>query len=480
MKRQLIFPIYEKYHEYLKDESRLSGKADSISFPENEEEILEVVNKMRESNKRITIQGGKTGIAGGAVPFDGHIMNLSNMNRVNEFIKSDDGSYFLRVEPGITLAELKKAVRKLDSKSELFWPVDPTEQTATVGGAAACNAKGICSLMYGDSKKYIEAARVALYDGTVKEIKRGENKISIFENERDLLELYLGSEGIYGILTELTLKLQPKPFEEWGISFFFNNKEDVFSFIDSLMERNLKNEGAGIAAVEYIDRAAINLIEERKNVNTKLKELPDVEMGVEAMVYIEIHGTDETAVEEIAEILMELAESCNSNPDKAWAVSGESEIEKLRTFRHAAAECANLFIDKMSMADPRITKLGTDMSLEGESFKTVIERYETGIENEGLRACIFGHATGNHLHVNLLPENYEEYKKGIELIGKWAEEISLKSGKVINEHGVGKLKKQIFLQNISEEYLQELTKLKHTLDPIGLWNPGNVLDRLPD
>ena len=475
MERKLIYPIEEKYEEYLSDESKMVGEADSISFPENEEEILEIITRMKESNTQITIQGGKTGIVGCAVPSRGHILNLSNMNKVKEFIKTDAGDFLLKVEPGITLLELKKAIKRLKNKEELFWPPDPTETSATVGGIAACGAKGICSYLYGDCRKYIEGARIIQSTGSLKEIKRGEETILFLGLEKDLLDIHLGGEGMFGILTELTLKLMPKPIEVWGISFFFQEKEDAFTFIDDLKKKEFPIDGASIAAAEYIDRATIDAIEEKKEVMTKLKELPDIDSDIAAMIYIEIHGVEEEPVEEIAEILMELAMNHNSDPDRAWAVSGETEIEKMRVFRHAAAEAANLFIEKMRLSEPRITKLGTDMGLENEDFKSVITRYEEDIEKAKLKACIFGHVYGNHMHVNILPKSYGEYEKGRRLIDKWAKEIAEKRGKIVMEHGVGKLKKSMFLKTASKDYIEEIKKLKDTYDGARMWNPDNML-----
>jgi D-lactate dehydrogenase (cytochrome) len=476
MERQLIYTIEDKYQEYLSDESKFIGKAESISFPESEEEILEIIYKMKKNNVQITVQGGKTGIAGCAVPSKGHILNVSNMNKVKEFIKTDKGDAFLKVEPGIRLLELKKVIKKLKSEEELFWPPDPTEPSATVGGIASCNAKGICSYLYGDSRKYIVGARIIHSDGTIKDIKRGETIIPFLDYKKDLLDLYLGGEGMFGVLTELTLKLQTKPKELWGISFFFENKEDAFTFIDHVIKEDLQNEEARMAAVEYMDRATLDVIEEKKEFMTKLKELPDVDSEISAMVYIEIHGREEVGVEEIAEKLMELAINHNSDPDKAWAVSGETEIDKMRTFRHAAAECVNLFIEKIRQKEPSITKLGTDMSLQGVTFESTIKKYEADIKKEGLRACIFGHACGIQLHVNLLPENNDQYEKGRYLFEKWAIEIAKNKGKVVTEHGVGKLKKNMFCLTAKEDYINEIKRLKSIYDSIKMWNPGNMID----
>jgi D-lactate dehydrogenase (cytochrome) len=475
MGRQLILPINERYQDYLSDESRMVGKADSISFPETEEEILEIIARMRESDTQVTIQGGKTGIVGAAVPLRGHILNLSNMKQVKEFIRTSDGNYLLKVEPGVSLLELKKAIKRLNEEEELFWPPDPTESSATVGGVASCGAKGMCSYLYGDTRKYIEQIRVVHSDGTVREIKRGETVIPFLGREKDLIDIYLGSQGMFGILTELVLKLQPRPTEEWGLGFFFNSKEDVFSFVDDLMKKDFRHEGASVAAIEYMDRASIDVIEERKEGMTKIKELPSIDPIFCAMVYIEIHGTKEAEVMEIAEALMEIAMGHNSDPDKAWAVSEETGVEKLRDFRHAAAESVNFLIESIRQKEPRITKLATDMSLEEASFKSVVKKYEEDIDKADLKACIFGHIGGNHLHVNILPGNYEEYKRGTALIEKWTKEIVEKHGKISNEHGIGKLKRDIFLKTASKDYLEEIRRLKNTYDAVGMWNPGNMI-----
>ncbi len=130
----------ETYHEYLKDESKMRGAADSISFPESEAQIGSILQVMREKRMPVTIQGGKTGVVGSAVPSKGHIMNLSHMNQVKSFCIAEGGEAFLKVEPGITLNELRKAIDRLATPEAFFWPPDPSESTATVGGIASTDA----------------------------------------------------------------------------------------------------------------------------------------------------------------------------------------------------------------------------------------------------------------------------------------------------------------------------------------------------
>ena len=132
-----------------------------------------------------------------------------------------------------------------------------------------------------------------------------------------------------------------------------------------------------------------------------------------------------------------------SDPGCVWATSGETEVEKMKAFRHAAAETTNLFIEEMRLKEKRITKLGTDMSLANQDFITVLHMYREGLREKGLYGCIFGHIGDNHLHVNILPKDYEEYERGVTLIRTWAEQTKSKGGQIICEHGIGKLKKKI-------------------------------------
>lgn len=458
---QIIFPMSEKYQEYLIDESKYTGEAQSISFPESEEEILLILEEMKKQKMKITIQGGKTGITGGSVPNGGHILNVSRMNRVKDSWLCKDGTGRIAVEPGLNLIDLKKEITVRFRKENLFWPVEPTESSATIGGIAAVGAQGITRLLYGDSRKYV--AGLKAIDGNGRRIEL---------TEKEELDAFLGKEGITGVITELTLILIRCPEEVWGILFFFEDETGAMRFIEELKGTHGTCADGRLASVEYLDQKVLSMIGERKNTMNKIRELPDIEPGVGGAVYIEIHGTEE-GIEQTAEMLMELAAEHGSDPDTAWAVSGEMEVEKLHAFRHAAPETCNLFIEEAHQRDSRITKLGTDMRTEGRGLAELIGGYREDLKTAGLKGCVFGHALENHFHINLLPESYEEYTEGIRLIRQWAKAAVKEKGRVFEEHGVGKLKSRI-LEGIQETYLKEQGKaVKAVYDPEGIFNPGN-------
>ena len=171
---------------------------------------------------------------------------------------------------------------------------------------------------------------------------------------------------------------------------------------------------------------------------------------------------------------MESAIICNSDPDEAWAVSGETDVEKLRAFRHGAAETSNLYIEKVRRDDKRITKLGTDMIVSNLTFSRVLADIQEELDDAGLKGCVFGHALENHLHVNILPECYGDYEKGIGLIRKWAAEVNGQHGEIVGEHGIGKLKQRILGDLISGQYIELCRELKSEFDKENIWNRGNI------
>ena len=471
--RQLIYPMKEQYEEFLIDESKFSGYADSISFPESAEEMQEVLQELKKERVPVTIQGGKTGITGAGIPRGGHVMNLSHMNKVKDSVLLEDGTGLITVEPGINLIDLGKEIAARFRKTPLFWPPDPTESSATAGGIAATNAQGICRLLYGPSRDYIASLKLMNSDGEMMLIEKGQKLTLASGREIDRMDAVLGKEGITGAICELTLKLIPKPQSQWGIAFFFGSSEDAGRFVDILRLDMPQCEHAKVAAVEYIDRMAMNLIEEHKATMTKIKELPDIGEETQSMVYIELHG-DEEEIEILAESLMESAMVCNSDPEEAWAVSGETDVEKMHAFRHGAAETSNLYIEKARQMDARITKLGTDMTISGTPFSDILSYVEKELHDAGLKGSVFGHAMENHLHVNILPENYEEYEAGIQLIRRWALQESEHQGKVVGEHGIGKLKLEILDGFVPERYTGLCKELKRQLDKDSLWNNGNI------
>ena len=150
-----IKPFSDEFEEYGRDESRTSGEASSISFPTTEDEVRAILRKLHAEHVPITVQGARTGLAAGAVPHGGHILNTSRMDRYLGLRRDEQGRFLLRVEPGVVLSELRKqlgkkalptvgwdqasleAYEEFQAAPEQFFPTDPTEASACLGGMAA-------------------------------------------------------------------------------------------------------------------------------------------------------------------------------------------------------------------------------------------------------------------------------------------------------------------------------------------------------
>jgi D-lactate dehydrogenase (cytochrome) len=217
------------------------------------------------------------------------------------------------------------------------------------------------------------------------------------------------------------------------------------------------------------------LIQQNKKNLSTIKELPDVPEDTVGLVYVEIHGFQEEQVEVIADDLLSLSTKWHNDPESSWALLGETDVKKLKAFRHAAPEIVNLVLEKAHLQDKRITKLSTDMKCDGVSLRSVITKYESDLLAADLKACIFGHIEGNHLHINIIPEDFDQYQKGKAVLEKWAKNVANQNGRVITEHGIGKLKKEIFLTNTNPAIIQSIKQFKKDFDPPFMWNRGNIL-----
>ncbi|MBO5666711.1 MAG: FAD-binding oxidoreductase [Firmicutes bacterium] len=186
----LIKHMNEDFEMYLRDESRTVGHAERIAFPDSEEDIKEVMKECYKTGEKVTVQGGRTGIAAAAVPYSGCILNLSKMNRVLGMRKDEEG-YYLTVQPGVVLSELRKMIvsknfsmKGWSEESQAVWAEfkkdgawffspDPTETSATIGGMVNCNASGARSFLYGPTRNHVTAVTMVLADSRTITAKRG-------------------------------------------------------------------------------------------------------------------------------------------------------------------------------------------------------------------------------------------------------------------------------------------------------------------
>ena len=533
MIENLIISFTSEHEDYLRDESRRVGEAKSISFPKNENEIVKILKLLEMVKIEVTVQGARTGIAAGAVPQGGHVLNLSKMNKLKGLrFNEKNGCFYLKLEPGVLLSELREvltskrfetgnwskesveAVNLLKASGKYFFPPDPTETSASIGGMVSCNASGACSFKYGPTRGYIEYLNIILIDGAMLKIKRGDQcareryfhiqrlpsgvtingiipsyKIPNVKNASgfhadtgmDLIDLFIGSEGTLGIITEIEVKLIPEPKFKYGITGFFPCETAALRFIKEIRkdkEEMIFNKAEEViykpAAIEFFNSNALKLLKYQKTINPAFNKLLEIKSKYNTAVYIEYHGDNKEVVLSRLIQCAEIMTLCEGDEEDTWVATNVQDMEKLHFFRHSTPEAVNLLIDNRRKIYPELTKLGTDMAVPNEFLESVMEMYNKGIVESGLEAVMFGHIGDNHIHVNIVPRNMEEYFTGKKLYSYWASRVIEMGGTVSAEHGIGKLKTSLLLEMYGLKGITEMKELKTLFDPDMRLNRGNL------
>jgi len=480
-----------EYEDYLRDESRRVGSADSISFPTSEAEVVEIVKAVRAQGGMITTQGARTGIVAGAVPQGGHILNLSRMNRIGEV---RDAS--ITVEPGAILDNIREAIEN----KGLFFPPDPTETTASIGGMVACNASGALTYHYGPVRNWVQSLRMVLSDGDVIGLKRGQcsaqgrafsltteggrtisGELPTYSlpsvksaagyyvaKDMDMLDLLIGMEGTLGIVTEIELKLIPRPGAINGLTIFLPTEEAALKLVRILREE------LNPVAIEFFNHDALDLLRRMKSESSAFEKIPSLKPEFHTAVYTEFHADTDEEIEEPIMVLMEAIIELGGSDEDTWYATTDRELEPLKAFRHATPEAVNLLIDQRKHDCPELTKLGTDMSVPDEHLELVIAMYDADLAENKLESVMFGHIGNNHVHVNILPHSVEEYEKGKALYLIWAKEIVGWGGSVSAEHGIGKIKVPFLRMMYGDDAIAEMRALRSLFDPASMLNPGDL------
>lgn len=490
---------------YLTDASNMAGgRAERLCVPRSEDEVAEILREANEKGVPVTISGARTGTVGGAIPFGGWVVSLEKLNNI---VGIDRRSKTVVVEPGVILGDLQKAV---DAEG-LFYPPDPTEWSCQIGGTVATNASGARSFRYGATREYVDRIKVVLADGDTVTLRRGNfvadvhgrvvvrtdvgrevvfaaptygrpkvrKNVSGYYNTAplDALDVFIGSEGTLGVVTEIELRLLGKPEGTFSGIVFFPDDADLLAFVDEARSRSLMHRAAGAAVhsgvepasmepviatlIEYFDSNALRFIGER---------FPETPSGMSGAIFFEQETTAEEE-ERIVAAWNELLEGHNADIDRSWFATSEQDRERMRAFRHALPVAVNEFI-----ARHKQRKVGTDMSVPDERFAGFLRFYKQTLDASGIDHVIFGHIGDCHLHANVLPRDEREAEKARHIYGRCIAQAIMLGGCVSAEHGIGKLKRKYLAAMMGERYLSEMAAVKRAFDPKGILGRGNMFD----
>jgi len=490
--------------QYLCDESRLAGgNAHRIFFPETAADVAEIVKYCLTHLTPYTVYGKGTGITGGAVPFGGVVIALEKMKNMEHIsLDRDSGRFFIKTGPCATLSDLKDLLKRKEycefSGHELFYPVDPTEMGASIGGTVATNASGASSFRYGPTRNWVRSLEIVLPDGAIINVKRGEhfadssgmlsvngkrlaipdihmpqckNAAGLYSRPgMDLIDLFIGSEGILGTITGVELWLERK-LPSISVIKFLESESIAFDFVEALR----KSTEFKPVFIEYVDERGMDLLRKKRKNDTSSINIPDIGEDLRTAVFFDLllDGMD---IPMAAEIIGRIENGLGIEDGKSWCAWEDIETERIRAFRHALPETVNTAISEIKKTHPAIHKLGTDLAVPSEKFREMSAFYHGLLDESGLKYVAFGHIGDDHLHINIIPENEDELRKGFDIYKKLAAKAVELKGTVSAEHGIGKIKRNYLIEMYGEKGISEMAGVKSFLDPQWLLNRNNMLE----
>lgn len=471
-------PIF--IQSYLEDSSNLKGGfAEGILLPENQKDVIEIVKEFSDKKTPITISAGTTGTTGGCIPFGGWIIGTERLNKIIDIDKKNKTAI---IQPAVTLENLNFELKK----QGLFYPPDPTETTAFLGGTVATNASGARSFKFGATRNWIRRINVVLSSGEALDIKRGQYKsnslnFSYFNNKNfaipnykmppvkssagyfskpymDLIDLFIGSEGTLGIITEIEIDLLKTLINTFDIICFFTDENDCLSFVQEIKREN------NILTIEFFDSNSLKL----------LRPLyPNIPQNATAAIYLESETNGDITSLYLDNWATKL-ESHKANPEDSWFGINESQKEMFRKFRHNMPELINEEFKKHNTI-----KLASDIAVPDKNFIKMVDFYNKYIQDyqKDLLCVKFGHIGQNHLHVNLVPKNPESIELAKNILLKFIKKAILFEGTPSAEHGIGKTKHIYLKEMYGENGILEMIRIKKYFDHSCILNQGNIFSK---
>lgn len=473
--------------DLLRDESNLRGAwCEEAAWPSNAREASEYVASCAARGLGLTISGGCTGVTGGALPDGGAVLSTRCMTGTGPV---EDGR--ITVSAGTKLDDLR---RLLESSSPgLFFPPDPTEWSATLGGMAATDASGSDSLLYGSARRWIEGVEAVFSSGEVLWTRRGEHVFdgggrcshpllgvltipssphrNLPEKDTagyrlrpgmDLLDLLLGSEGTLCLVTALELRLEPAPAHTLETVLFPGSPDLLWPALGMLAGSSFR-----LRALEMMDDKCLELI--------RRSPLPDgvpPPPGASCAAISRIDACSDSEMDKVLEWLDSLSRDLGIPESRVWAGMDERGNTRIRRFRHQLPEIVNREVSRRAATVPGIFKLGSDSAVgfaKAASFHSEISRL---IDGGGFEGIVFGHAGQGHLHANIIPRDTDEMERARAVMLEIARIAVREGGTVSAEHGLGRIKGHLLVEMHPPEYIEGMSALRRTIDPAGLFNPA--------
>ena len=438
--------------DFSHDEMPIYGKfaPEAVCFPSSTEEVAEVMRICCEECVPVTVRGAGTGLVGGCVPLCGGL--VLSTERMNSILAYDMNNLTVTIQPGVLLRDLAA-----DALAHgLMYPPDPGEKTSTVGGNVSTNAGGMRAVKYGVTRDYVLAMTVVLPSGEVLKLGKAVCKTS---SGYSLLHLMIGSEGTLGVITELTLKLIPKPIMDVSLLLPFEEISAAIASVPAIKLANLEPQ-----SIEFMERDIVESSAEFTGNPVFPTRVNGRDVG--AYILVTLVGGSEAELTAKMDRLAEVAERAGAfDVLVVWTDNLKKDVWAARSAFLTAIEADSKLLDEMDVVVP------VDRIAEFLAFA----RAEA--EKNGLRLRAFGHAGDGNLHIYCCSNELEEaeFKRRCRLaMDSCYKKCDEFQGQVSGEHAIGHAKKDYLRLSAGETAYGLMAAIKQVFDPKGILNPGKV------
>jgi len=430
--------------EYAGDKWFATHQPDAVVLPHNTQSVSDILRFASQHKIPVTARGAGYGYVGGNVPVRGGIvLSLERMNRILEINAKD---FVAVVQPAVITEKLQNAVEK----KKLFYPPDPASRANNfIGGNIATNAGGPRCLKYGVTRDYVLGLEVVLADGRILRLggRTHKNKTGF-----DLVRLFVGSEGLLGVITEATLKLIPLPPFRATLAAGFGSMPQAVHALQAIL-----TAGFLPCALELADQFTLAAAAKY----TKSKRL-----GVcKAHLIVELDG-QETSVRGELPVVERIVR--HFRPQFVDRGLGDAECEKVWQIRRDFS---------FSLRATGLTKLNQDIVVPRGKLEDLFNFAARLQKKFGLQLACFGHAGDGNIHTNIMvdftqPGAKKRSEAALDELFRW---VLGHKGAITGEHGIGLAKKRWWPLAVSKEVRDVHGELKRTLDPKGILNPGKFV-----
>jgi glycolate oxidase len=423
----------------------LARQPEAIVFVESAQQIADILKLANADGFKVVPRGSGTNLSGGTIPTENCVVLVTvKMDRILEI---DPRNLTALVQPGVLTARIDEAA----AAHGLFYPPDPgSMKISTIGGNVAENSGGLRGLKYGVTRDYVLGLEVVLPTG---ELLRCGTKCVKDVAGYSIKDLFIGSEGTLGVVTEILLKLLPRPVARKTMLATYAAMTDAAETVSAIIAAKIIP-----CTLEFLDRTTMRCVEEYAHVGFPL--------DAEAILLMEMDGHP-TVVEEQSARMIELARAHRARDVRV--AKDAAEAEKLTSARRGAVA---------ALARVAPTTILEDATVPRSELATMIAFVQQTADKHKVRVGTFGHFGDGNLHPMFLCD--ERNKEEIERVHAAFREIFEKAialgGTITGEHGIGLAKKEFLPQFAGKTGLGVMRALKRTLDPNDVLNPGKIFD----